>query len=90
MRVVIAAALLALAACNTLPPPAASPTPPDTPAVAVYRLRGEVASLLAEGKLSGSEAIALNHDLQLAQAELSIGDATDAQKLIDSVKGQLQ
>lgn len=86
MRVVLVVGLLVLAGCNTLPAPKPAA---DTPTVAVYRLRGEVASLLNEGRISGSEAIALNHDLQLAQAEMSLGDMADAQKLIDSVKGQL-
>jgi uncharacterized lipoprotein YajG len=80
----ILAAALALAGCATCPMPAPAPA---TQALASegYALSGRVVSALAEGKLGGTRAIALNAELQRAQADLRAGKTAQAHAIIDSV-----
>jgi len=78
-------AALALAGCATCPMPA---QPPAAQALASegYALSGRVVSALAEGKLGGATAIALNQQLQQAQADLRDGQTAAARAVINSVK----
>lgn len=81
-------AALALAGCATCP---MAPPAPATQALASegYALSGRVVSALAEGKLGGARAIALNAELQRAQADLRAGHTTAAQAIITSVQGEV-
>lgn len=52
-------------------------------------MSGRVVSALAAGKLGGARAIALNAELQRAQADLRAGHTAAAQAIITSVQEEV-
>lgn len=92
MRAFVTIGMLALTACASCPaPPPQTQPPPQSESLSVvcYGLAGRVNSLLADGKLTPARAIQLDSELQVAEADLRSGQTAAAQKIIDSVKGEL-
>lgn len=93
MRALVLVGVLALAGCAA-GPPVGCPDPVPTAASDAlasqgYALAGRVNSLLLAGKLSGQKDIALNQQLQSAQADIRTGKIAKARALIDSVSAAL-
>jgi hypothetical protein len=80
-------AALALGGC------AATPAPPNAAAQALassaYALSGQIASLVAAGKLAPATGVQLNSEIQQAEADIRAGQIAAAQALVDSVKKEL-
>ena len=92
MKALVCIAAVLLAGCATAPPPAcvAPPSPQDNALAARgYALVGTVSSLLIAGKLDGKTVIALNAELQRAEADLRAGKTAEAQALIEGVQAKL-
>jgi outer membrane murein-binding lipoprotein Lpp len=86
-RLVLIAAL-ALGGCAATPqaPPNAAA---QTLASRAYALSGQIASLVAAGKLAPDTGVQLNSEIQQAEADIRAGQITAAQALVDSVKKEL-
>lgn len=89
MRLVLAVAVLALAACASCPAPKAPSGISRSLTLTAYGLAGTVDSLLAGGKLAPQVAIRLNAKLQRAESELRAGQTATARRDIDAVKAEL-
>ena len=92
MKALVCIAAALLAGCATVPATTCrAPQSPASSALAArgYALVGTVSSLLIAGKIDGKTAIALNSQLQTAEADLRAGNTAEARTLIDGVEGKL-
>ena len=92
MKALVCIAAALLAGCATVPTTTCrAPQSPASSALAArgYALVGTVSSLLIAGKLDSKTAIALNAELQSAEADLRAGNTAEARALIESVKAKL-
>ena len=93
MKALVCLAAVLLGGCATVPAPTCSAPPSQQDSALAargYALVGTVSSLLIAGKLDGPTAIALNAELQAAEADLRAGKTAEARTLIDGVKAKLQ
>ena len=92
MKALVCIAAVLLTGCATVPTTTCrAPQSPASSALAArgYALVGTVSSLLIAAKIDGKTAIALNAELQSAEADLRAGNTAEAQTLIDGVQAKL-